>query len=36
MTTSAARYRVLEQIYDLLSNYLVDACRKMSIGRLRP
>jgi len=26
MTTSAARYRVLEQIYDLLSNYLVDEC----------
>ncbi|WP_333837424.1 hypothetical protein [Novosphingobium sp.] len=26
MTASAARYRVLEQIYDLLSNYLVDEC----------
>jgi hypothetical protein len=26
MTTPAARYRVLEQVYDLLSNYLVDEC----------
>lgn len=26
MTATAARYRVIEQVYDLLSNYLVEEC----------